>query len=66
MQCATIWLAKACILIMYFRLTKGRAEHFYVKLLAGYTAFGYVLMEILYLGVWCRPFQNYWYRSHHL
>ena len=31
-----------------------------VKLLAAYTALGFVVMEILYLGVWCRPFHNYW------
>ncbi|KAL6409006.1 hypothetical protein AUP68_07957 [Ilyonectria robusta] len=31
-----------------------------VKIVAGYAAFGLVLMEILYLGVWCRPFTEYW------
>ncbi|KAG5927754.1 hypothetical protein E4U42_001841 [Claviceps africana] len=31
-----------------------------VKLAAGYVALGFVLMEILYLGVWCRPFNQYW------
>lgn len=31
-----------------------------VKIVAGYAAFGLVLMEILYLGVWCRPFSQYW------
>ena len=31
-----------------------------VKIVAGYVAVGFVLMEILYLGVWCRPFSQYW------
>ncbi|KAG5996512.1 hypothetical protein E4U54_002549 [Claviceps lovelessii] len=31
-----------------------------VKFVAGYVALGFVLMEILYLGVWCRPFAQYW------
>jgi hypothetical protein len=31
-----------------------------VKAVAIYTAFTFVLMEILYLGVWCRPFNQYW------
>ncbi|KAG6000550.1 hypothetical protein E4U21_005346 [Claviceps maximensis] len=31
-----------------------------VKLVAGYTALGFVLMEVLYMGVWCRPFDQYW------
>ena len=31
-----------------------------VKFVAVYAALGFVLMEILYLGVWCRPFTQYW------
>lgn len=31
-----------------------------VKFVAAYVAFGFVLMEILYLAVWCRPFTEYW------
>ena len=31
-----------------------------VKIVAGYVAVGFVVMEILYLGVWCRPFNQYW------
>ncbi|KAK2601785.1 hypothetical protein QQS21_004669 [Conoideocrella luteorostrata] len=31
-----------------------------VKIVAGYVTFGFVIMEILYLGVWCRPFNQYW------
>lgn len=31
-----------------------------VKILAVYVGVGFVVMEILYFGVWCRPFHNYW------
>ena len=31
-----------------------------VKAVAVYVADGFVLMEVLYLGVWCRPFNQYW------
>jgi hypothetical protein len=31
-----------------------------VKVVAGYVVFGFVIMEVLYLGVWCRPFHQYW------
>ncbi|TKA77249.1 hypothetical protein B0A55_06149 [Friedmanniomyces simplex] len=59
-QCCTIWLAKACLLTLYFRLTTMRREHIAIKALCGYVAFGFVFMEIFYFGVWCRPFSNYW------
>ena len=35
-------------------------ENVAIKLLAAYVALGFVVMEILYFGVWCRPFHNYW------
>ncbi|RYC61748.1 hypothetical protein CHU98_g4452 [Xylaria longipes] len=57
-QILTIWLVKACLLLMYSRLTK--VQKICVKLTAGYVAFGFVLMEILYFAVWCRPFSQYW------
>jgi hypothetical protein len=31
-----------------------------VKILAVYVGVGFVVMEILYFAVWCRPFYNYW------
>ncbi|KAJ8070557.1 hypothetical protein OCU04_000931 [Sclerotinia nivalis] len=31
-----------------------------VKLVAVYVGASLVVMEILYFGVWCRPFSNYW------
>jgi hypothetical protein len=60
MQCITIWLVKACLLLMYHRLTSSLKQNRMVKAVAMYTAFTFVLMEILYLGVWCRPFNQYW------
>ncbi|KAK4988687.1 hypothetical protein LTR50_003766 [Elasticomyces elasticus] len=59
-QCITVWLVKASLLTTYSRLTVGRREHFAVKILAGYVAFSFVFMEIFYLGIWCRPFTEYW------
>ncbi len=35
-------------------------QHRLVKLVAGYVVFGYILTQILFLGVWCRPIQQYW------
>jgi len=46
---------------MYLRITSGLPRrYFWVKALTAYVAITYVVMEILYLGVWCRPFYNYW------
>ncbi|KAI1173361.1 hypothetical protein F4777DRAFT_454740 [Nemania sp. FL0916] len=59
-QISTIWLVKTCLLLMYNRLTFSKIQKLCVKLVAGYVAFGWVLMEILYFGVWCRPFSEYW------
>lgn len=59
-QIMTIWLAKACLLIMYLRITTLRKENIAIKVLCGYVAFGFVFMEIFYFGVWCRPFWHYW------
>ncbi|RFU30236.1 hypothetical protein B7463_g6079, partial [Scytalidium lignicola] len=56
----TVWLTKACILLMYSRLTLGLRQNFAVKCVGCYCAFGYVLVQVLYLAVWCRPIQQYW------
>ncbi|GAO13632.1 hypothetical protein UVI_02017410 [Ustilaginoidea virens] len=60
MQCITIWLTKTCLLLMYHRLTMALKNNTAVKFVAGYVALGFVVMESLYLGVWCRPFSQYW------
>ncbi|KAI0439486.1 hypothetical protein F4803DRAFT_554017 [Xylaria telfairii] len=59
-QILTIWLVKACLLLMYSRLTFSTSQKLCVKLTVAYVAFGFVLMEILYFAVWCRPFSQYW------
>ncbi|KAH9888680.1 hypothetical protein F4778DRAFT_773491 [Xylariomycetidae sp. FL2044] len=60
MQLAATWLIKACLLIMYSRLTTSLKQSVLVKVTAGYVALSYVVMEILWFGVWCRPFNHYW------
>ncbi|KAJ6442495.1 acetamidase [Purpureocillium lavendulum] len=60
MQILTIWTVKACLLLMYHRLTLSLKGNLIVKIVAGYVAVGFVVMEVLYLGVWCRPFSQYW------
>lgn len=43
------------------RVREGIKPHnLIVKLVAVYVGTGLVMMEILYFGVWCRPFSNYW------
>ncbi|TGO40968.1 hypothetical protein BHYA_0028g00090 [Botrytis hyacinthi] len=57
----TIWGGKACLLLMYMQMMQGIKPHnFIVKLVAIYVGTGLVVMEVLYFGVWCRPFSNYW------
>ncbi|KAE9971185.1 hypothetical protein EG327_009953 [Venturia inaequalis] len=60
MQCITIWSLKGCLIFLYYRLTVNLGPHIYVLALIGYIIATFVIMEVLYLGVWCRPFNNYW------
>lgn len=60
MQIATIWLVKACLLIMYFRMTTVLPQRKLVIATSIYVGVAFVVMEILYFGVWCRPFNQYW------
>lgn len=57
---ATIWGCKACLLLLYSKLTLGLKQNIAVKIVAGYVGVSFVVMEILYFGVWCRPFSHYW------
>jgi hypothetical protein len=56
----TIWGCKICLLLMYNKLTFGLKQQLAVKIVAGYVVINFIVMEILYLGVWCRPLNNYW------
>ncbi|CAK1354120.1 unnamed protein product [Cercospora beticola] len=59
-QNVAIWLAKICVLILYLRLTTLRWQNIAIKVLLGGVIVAFVVMVILYLGVWCRPFSQYW------
>jgi hypothetical protein len=61
-QISVVWACKACLLIMYYRLTRTalRNENLAIKMLSVYVALGYIVMQILYFAAWCRPFQEYY------
>lgn len=62
LQIAVIWSCKACLLILYHRLTESVAptSHRAIRLLAAYVALSLIVMQILYFTTWCRPFRAYW------
>jgi hypothetical protein len=59
-QMIVIWGTKACLLIMYCRFTTLKKESIAIRAVAAYVVISFLVMEVLYLGVWCRPFHNYW------
>lgn len=59
-QCVTIWGTKICLILLYLRITTVYREHLFVKVLLGYVIVTFIVMDILYFGVWCQPFHNYW------
>lgn len=38
----------------------GLKQNAAVKFLAYYCLLGFVVVQVLFLGVWCRPIQQYW------
>ncbi|KAL2216766.1 hypothetical protein M432DRAFT_80224 [Thermoascus aurantiacus ATCC 26904] len=54
------WGIKSCMLIMYYRMTKGLRMNLYVKALAVYVAIGLIVILVTYYAVYCRPFSQYW------
>ena len=56
----TLWGVKACLLILYYNMTRDTRTNFFVKLVIVYTAVGLVATEIPYFFVLCIPFSNYW------
>ncbi|KAG4443900.1 hypothetical protein IFR05_000666 [Cadophora sp. M221] len=56
----TQWGCKICLLLLYNKLTFGLKQQLAVKIVGAYVLLALVVMEILYLGVWCRPFSGYW------
>ncbi|KAH0010876.1 hypothetical protein KCU78_g10212, partial [Aureobasidium melanogenum] len=59
-QIMTVWCEKLCMLLLYRRLTVGVWEIRAIKALFFYVIISWVIMEVLYFGVWCRPFHMYW------
>ncbi|KAK0704891.1 hypothetical protein B0H67DRAFT_613428 [Lasiosphaeris hirsuta] len=56
----TLWLVKACLLLLYARMTSGLRESLAVKITGVYCAIGFIVAQVLYLGVWCQPVTDYW------
>ncbi|KIW89703.1 uncharacterized protein Z519_09859 [Cladophialophora bantiana CBS 173.52] len=59
-MCAVQWGTKCCLLLLYWRLTQNLKQALVVKVAAAYVAITYIVMEICYFAVWCRPFHDYW------
>ncbi|KAK0111794.1 hypothetical protein ONS96_001062 [Cadophora gregata f. sp. sojae] len=56
----TQWGCKICLILLYNKLTFGLKQQLAVKIVGAYVVITLIVMEILYLGVWCRPFSGYW------
>ncbi|KAF4212735.1 hypothetical protein CNMCM5878_000754 [Aspergillus fumigatiaffinis] len=54
-----IWAMKACMLVIYSRITEGLNARKWVTYLSVYVALGFVAVE-LSLFLICRPLSNYW------
>ncbi|KAF7561392.1 hypothetical protein G7046_g2756 [Stylonectria norvegica] len=56
------WTIKACLLILYARLTEGTStrQHLGVRLVAAYCLLTYVLVVLLFCFYWCHPTYEYW------
>ncbi|KAK0716053.1 hypothetical protein B0H67DRAFT_666603 [Lasiosphaeris hirsuta] len=56
-----IWSVKACLLILYYRLTNTlRKQQLAVLFIAGFCVIAYILVMSLFLGYWCAPIYEYW------
>ncbi|KAH8895300.1 hypothetical protein GQ53DRAFT_620988, partial [Thozetella sp. PMI_491] len=62
-QIITIWSVKVCLLMQYARLTLVRYvlhQNLFTKIVGVFTAVGFIVMEILFFGAWCKPISQYW------
>ncbi|CAG8888276.1 unnamed protein product [Penicillium egyptiacum] len=61
-QCMLVstWGVKACMLMLYWRITQNLKSNFYIKILSVYVAIGFVVIMVTYYTVYCRPFSQYW------
>ncbi|KAJ5975636.1 hypothetical protein N7481_009343 [Penicillium waksmanii] len=58
-QVCTIYCLKACMLLVYFRITSNLKEQRWVRFCAVYTALGWIATELtLFLN--CHPVSGYW------
>ncbi|KAK0101932.1 hypothetical protein ONS95_001257 [Cadophora gregata] len=56
-----VWGCKACLLILYFSMTKGLQKYQKAVIAVSvYVAIGYVIVISFLLGYWCRPINVYW------
>lgn len=60
MMLVSTWGVKTCLVSIYWKLTQRLRWHLFVQILAGYVALGFVVIEITYFAVYCRPFSQYW------
>lgn len=54
-----VWSFKACMLVIYARITEGLKQRKWINYIAIYVAVGFVATE-LSLFLICRPLSNYW------
>ncbi|KAF7117116.1 hypothetical protein CNMCM5793_005800 [Aspergillus hiratsukae] len=54
-----IWAMKACMLVIYARITEGLKARKWITYLSVYVALGFVGVELA-LFLMCRPLTNYW------
>jgi hypothetical protein len=47
MQCITVWLVKACLLLLYRRMTLLLPQHKVVLVVAGYVAISFVRLHFI-------------------
>ncbi|CAG8089747.1 unnamed protein product [Penicillium salamii] len=61
-QCMLVstWGVKACMLMLYWRITQNLKSNLYIKILSIYVAIGFVVIMVTYYAVYCRPFSQYW------
>jgi hypothetical protein len=53
------WLTKACMLMLYHRLSQRLPHQRTIKIIAVYTAMGFVACELTWF-LNCRPLSGYW------
>lgn len=60
MMCSVQWGTKACLLILYYRLTENLRQRIVVRFAVGYCVVTFIVMMSLYYGYWCRPFSAFY------